>query len=138
MKNRTIILILFLILTAFPARADWGPGPPEEVVFLVGALGVIGGFFGCWMIAWILHNVLELFTKKKRKHRWFSASGMFIFLAVFLYLDDQNFLYFVEYDYGYETRVKVYQTGLWLSPLLGFIPGYLLTPKKKSDAEIPR
>ena len=127
MKSKLLILIPFLILTAFPARADF-TGPPMEAFVAAWIAGLVGGFFVCALMALIAKRILESFTKHKRKHIWIMALFMYLFLALFLYLEDAEHILSDFNDDG--LRTNLYWTFLFLSLTLGFLIGYRITPKK--------
>lgn len=133
-RLKSLTLLLFTFLCVFPARADWNPGPPQGVVIGIWFLGLVGGFFGCALFALLFKLIVEQFTQRKRRHIWFQTTLMFLFLALILYLENnQNLLYNYELEHGYEARARLYQRLLLLSLALGCIVGYLITPKKKSE-----
>ncbi len=135
--NIRLPLLILAITIALPARADWGPGPPAAAVFGMFALGIVGGFLVSWGIAAIVKVLTELFLKTKRKHSLFAALFMCLFLGAYLYLvEEENLLYEVELNYGYETKVQVHNGLFLLSLVLGYIVGYWITPKRKiTDAQ---
>lgn len=50
MQRNLLLLLFFLLPAAFQARADF-TGPPMEAVVAVWALGLVGGFFACALVA---------------------------------------------------------------------------------------
>ncbi|MDF3028208.1 MAG: hypothetical protein K0S23_2515 [Fluviicola sp.] len=126
-KLKFSILLIFLLSAVFPARADF-TGPPMEAVVAVWILGLVGGFFACALAAWIVKRIVEQFTKRKRRHIWFQTTFMYLFLALFLYLEDSKHILD---NFTDETRMNFYWTLFFLSLTLGCVIGYLITPKKK-------
>lgn len=126
-KLKFTILLVFLLSAVFPARADF-TGPPMEAVIAVWILGLVGGFFACALAALIVKRIIEEFTKHKRRHIWFQTIFMYLFLALFLYLEDSEYILS---DFSDETRMNLYWTFFFTSLTLGCVIGYLITPKKK-------
>lgn len=122
------ILAVFILSAVFPARADF-TGPPMEAIVALWILGVVGGFFVCALAALIFKRILEEFTKRKRGHIWFQTIFMYLFLALFLYLEDAEHILS---DFSDETRMNLYWTFFFLTLTLGCIIGYLITPKKNT------
>ena len=125
-KFRYFVLLLFLLSGTFSARADF-TGPPMEAIVAVWIAGIVGGFFACALVALIFKRIVEEFTKHKRKHIWFQTIGMYLFLALFLYLEDAKHILS---DYSDENRMNIYWTCFFLSLASGCIIGYWITPKK--------
>jgi hypothetical protein len=128
-KLKFIVLTLFLLSAVFPARADF-TGPPMEAIVAVWILGLVGGFFVCALMALIFKRILEEFIQSKRRHIWFQTIFMYLFLGLFLYLEDSEHILS---DYSDGTRMNIYWTGVFLSLTSGCILGYVLTPKKKEQ-----
>lgn len=126
-KLKFSILFVFLLFAVFPARADF-TGPPMEAVIAIWILGLVGSFFACALAALIVKRIVEEFTKHKRRHIWFQTIFMYLFLALFLYLEDAEHILS---DFSDETRMNLYWTFFFTSLTLGCIIGYLITPKKK-------
>ncbi len=129
MQRNLLLLLFFLLPAAFQARADF-TGPPMEAVVAVWALGLVGGFFACALVAFLVKQIVEAFTRKKRRHIWFQTSCMYLFLALFLYLEDSEHLLdqFDEANYS-----NWYWTCFFLSLTSGWIIGNRLTPKQKDQ-----
>ena len=127
-KLKFSLLIVFILSAVFPARADF-TGPPMEAVIAVWILGVVGGFFACALAALIIKRIIEEFTRQKRRHIWFQTIFMYLFLALFLYLEDSEHILS---DFSDETRMNLYWTFFFLTLTLGCIIGYLITPKKNT------
>lgn len=126
-KLKFSLLIVFILSAVFPARADF-TGPPMEAVIAVWILGVVGGFFACALAALIIKRIVEEFTRQKRRHIWFQTIFMYLFLALFLYLEDSEHILD---DFSDETRMNFYWTFFFSSLTIGCVIGYLITPKKK-------
>lgn len=134
MKNqlRYLVLIVFTLACVLPAHADF-TGPPMEAVVGMFALGIVAGFFLCFFIAWIFKSLVEQFVKRKRKHAWFMALLMSLFVGGMLYLENsENLLYGID---DYDTRVNVFNIFIVLALIIGWILGYLITPKKPESGE---
>lgn len=127
-KLKFSLLLVFILSAVFPARADF-TGPPMEAVVAVWILGLVGGFFTCALLALIVKRIIEEFTKQKRRHIWFQTILMYLFLALFLYLEDSEHILS---DFNDETRMNLYWTLFFLSLTLGCVIGYLITPEKKT------
>lgn len=126
-KLKFSILLIFLLVAVFPARADF-TGPPKEAVIAVWILGLVGGFFACALAALIVKRIIEEFTKRKRRHIWFQTTFMYLFLALFLYLEDSEHILS---DFSDGTWMNLYWTFFFTSLTLGCVIGYLITPTKK-------
>ena len=126
-KLKFSLLIVFILSAVFPARADF-TCPPMEAVIAVWILGVVGGFFACALAALIIKRIVEEFTRQKRRHIWFQTIFMYLFLALFLYLEDSEHILD---DFSDETRMNFYWTFFFSSLTIGCVIGYLITPKKK-------
>lgn len=126
---------LFLVFAMMPivAKADWRPGPPIEAVLAVGIGAALLVFAILSLVSLVLKSIVELFRKKKKKHIWFQAIVMFMFLALLFYAEEQeNLLYDVEIKYDYETRVETFNFLIFITISFGWIIGYWITPKMNS------
>jgi amino acid transporter len=134
-KLKFSILLVFLLAAVFPARADF-TGPPMEAIVTLWILGLVGGFFACALLALIVKRIIEEFTKRKRRHIWFQTIFMYLFLALFLYLEDSEHILS---DFTDETRMNLYWILFFSSLTLGCVIGYRITPKKKEmDEKTPK
>jgi hypothetical protein len=126
---------LFLVFALMPivAKADWGPGPPAEAVVAVGIGVALLVFAILSLVSLVLKSIVELFRKKKKKHIWFQAIVMYMFLGLLFYAEEQeNLLYDVEIKYDYETRVQTFNFLIFIAISFGWLIGYWITPKIKS------
>lgn len=129
-------LLLITFTMPFIAKADFDPGGPIEAYIGGGALIAILVFAICLLISFVFKLIVEIFTKKKRRHIWFQALGIFVLLGLLFYGEYQeNLLYNIEMKYSYETRVKVFDYLIFGSIFLGCFLGYLLTPFKKFPSQ---
>lgn len=128
-KFKYLVLILFILSGTFPARADF-TGPPMEAIVAVWIAGLVGGFFACALFALFFKLIVEEFTQSRRRHIWFQTILMYLFLALFLYLEDSRHILD---DFSDESRMKTYWTFFFLSIVLGCVLGYWVTPKKKNQ-----
>jgi hypothetical protein len=126
-KLKFSLLLVFILSTVFPARADF-TGPAREAIMALWILGVVGGFFACALAALIIKRIVEEFTRQKRRHIWFQTIFMYLFLALFLYLEDSEHILS---DFTDETRMNLYWTFFFSSLTIGCVIGYLITPKKE-------
>lgn len=125
------IMGIFAVLMAFPVLAD-GPTIPKEAVILMIAFVVLGGFGSALLFSWLIKFVLQKLRKEKRKWLWIMGLTTFLSAYLFYFLEEQyDWMYYsnIELDYGYETRVKVYNFLFLLSALFGSIAGYFCSPK---------
>jgi MFS family permease len=129
-KLKYLLLFSFILIGTFSALADF-TGPPMEAVIAGWIAGIVGGFFVCALIALIFKRILEEFTKQKRRHIWFQTIFMYLFLTLFLYLEDVKHILD---NYDDKTRMNLYWTFFFSSLTLGCIIGYLITPKKQETS----
>jgi amino acid transporter len=131
--NSRFLLILFTFFLAFPALAD-GPVIPMEAVIFSIVLVVLGGFALSMLLAFLVKLVLQKVRHEKRNKIWIMSLTTFLAAALFWYWEEEyDWMYYsnVEIDYGYETRVRLYNVLFVFSALLGSVLGYFFTPKKK-------
>lgn len=122
---------IFALLVTFPAMAD-GPIIPTEAVILMIAGVVLGGFVCALLFSWLIKFILQKLRKENRKWLWIMGLTTFLSAYLFYFLEEQyDWLYYsnIELNYGYETRVKVYNFLFLLSAILGSIAGYFCLPK---------
>jgi len=128
-----LLIVLITIFLAFPALAD-GPIIPVEAVVISIVLVVLGGFGLFMLIAFLVKLLLQKVRNEKRNKIWIMSLTTFLAATLFWYLEEEyDWMYYsnVEIDYGYETRVRLYEVLFLLSALFGAIVGYFFTPKKK-------
>ena len=128
-----LLIVLITIFLAFPALAD-GPIIPVEAVVISIVLVVLGGFGLFMLIAFLVKLLLQKVRNEKRNKIWIMSLTTFLAATLFWYLEEEyDWMYYsnVEIDYGYETRVRLYEVLFLLSTLSGAIVGYFFTPKKK-------
>lgn len=131
-QNNRFFLFLVFALTPLIVKADWGPGPPVEAVVAVGIGVALVVFAILTLVSLVLKSIVELFRKKKKKHIWFQAIVMFMFLGLLFYAEEQeNLLYDVEIKYDYDTRVQTFNFLIFIATSIGWIIGYWITPKMK-------
>lgn len=131
--NFRLLIVLITILLAFPALAD-GPIIPVEAVVISVILVVLGGFGLSMILAFLVKLVLQKVRNEKRNKIWIMSLTTFLATTLFWYWEEEyDWMYYsnVEIDYGYETRVRLYNVLFLLSALFGAIVGYFFTPKKK-------
>ncbi len=131
--NSKLLLILITSFLAFPALAD-GPVIPMEAVIISIVMVVLGGFALSMLLAFLVKLVLQKVRNEKRNKIWIMSLTTFLAAALFWYWEEEyDWMYYsnVEIDYGYETRVRLYNVLFGLSALLGSVVGYFFTPKKK-------
>lgn len=127
-RNIAGILALFI---AFPALAD-GPIIPTQAAILIIVMIALGGFASALMFSWLIKSILQKLRKEKRKWLWIMGLTTFLSAYLFYFFEEQyDWMYYsnIELDYGYETRVKVYNFLFLLSALFGSIVGYFCLPK---------
>lgn len=133
--NYRNLMSIFALLVTFPAMAD-GPIIPTEAVILMIAGVVLGGFASALLFAWLIKLILQKLRREKRKWLWIMGLTTFLSAYLFYVLEEQyDWMYYsnIELDYGYETRVKVYNFLFLLSALFGSIVGYFCLPKCNED-----
>ena len=131
--NFRLLIVLITILLAFPALA-YGPIIPVEALVISVILLVLGGFGISMILAFIVKLVLQKVRNEKRNKIWIMSLTTFLATTLFWYWEEEyDWIYYsnVEIDYGYETRVRLYNVLFLLSALFGAIVGYFFTPKKK-------
>ena len=131
--NFRLLIVLITILLAFPALADGSIIPVEAVVISV-VLVVLVGFGLSMLFAFLVKLVLQKVRNEKRNKIWIMSLTTFLATTLFWYWEEEyDWIYYsnVEIDYGYETRVRLYNVLFLLSALFGAIVGYFFTPKKK-------
>lgn len=130
---RKLIPIIAMLLVTFVARADFSPGPPEEVVlmFLVGAAIVI--FFLSALLFWGLNKMIYRFVSKRIKFPWVQ-SLINVFLIWLLVSDSALETYIEEYgwEHGPESRKYVWILLISVSILVSWGVGFLIAPRRKS------
>jgi high-affinity Fe2+/Pb2+ permease len=122
---------IFALLVTFPAMAD-GPIIPTEAGILMIAGVVLGGFACALLFSWLIKFILQKLRRENRKWLWIMGLTTFLSAYLFYFLEEQyDWLYYsnIELNYGYETRVKVYNFLFLLSAILGSIAGYFCLPK---------
>jgi amino acid transporter len=128
-----LLILLITVLLAFPALADGHIIPVEAVVISI-VLLVLGGFGLSLLFAFLVKLVLQKVRNEKRNKIWIMSLTTFLAATLFWYWEEEyDWMYYsnVEIDYGYETRVRLYEVLFLLSALFGAIVGYFFTPKKK-------
>jgi hypothetical protein len=126
-----IFLLFFFALLPITVKADWGPGPPIQAV-IAASIGVAILVFAILaLISLVVKGIVELFRKNKKRHIWFQAMVMFLFLSLLFYAEEkQNLLSEVEIKYDYETRVKTFNFLIFIAISFGWVIGYWITPRK--------
>lgn len=127
---------IFALLVTFPALADGSNIPNEAAILIVTGL-VLGGFTCALLFAWLIKSILQMLRKEKRK--WLWIMGLTTFLSAYLfYVPEEHYdwMYYsnIELDYGYETRIGVYNFLFLLSALFGSIAGYFCLPRYKKES----
>ena len=131
--NLRLLIVLITTLLTSPAFADGSVIPMEAVVVSV-ILVVLCGFGLSMLLAFLVKLVLQKLRNEKRNKIWIMSLTTFLAATLFWYWEEEyDWMYYsnVEIDYGYETRVRLYNILFILSGLFGAIVGYFFTPKKK-------
>ena|GEM_PF-4374589 len=129
---KRILPVLFMLLITFSARADWNPGPPEEVILLVAILIGIGIFFVSALIYWLLNKLLYRFVTKRIGFPWVQSLLSVVLLAVLVTSDyTYSFLWDIQFEYGSEMKHTVYNSLIFSCFPIGWSLGFFLSPRKK-------
>lgn len=125
-----ICFILVMICFPLTVSADGHTIPPIAVYGAIAGF-LFGGLAISFVISFLLRTILEIILAEKRKHIWWMVLLTFLFPSLVIFAEEEyQLLYQIELNYSYELRRTFYWFLLILSLLLGFIIGFLSTPKK--------
>ena len=126
--RKNLLLLFTCIFLVFTAKAD-----PQHIIPPIAVYGVIagvtiGGLALALAISALLRVILQAILKEKRKHIWWMMLLTFLLPATFGVLDEEyHFLYEID---PYETMILVWKIIMFTLPVVGFLVGYFITPKK--------
>lgn len=126
MPEKSIILV-FLLLSSFAARAEW-TGPPESVIYVIGSGVAILIFFASSLLFWGLNYGMSQIVKKRIGFPWLQSMISLIFLII-LVTADETWKYIGQL--AYELQKPMYHALISSCLSLGWLIGFILSPGKR-------